>query len=502
MNDAISIISVATKERKFVMSIRFKQAHQVIFILLSCIIYFQNSFSITTLTRNDPYPVFNTLDPQEYLYTREKLALKGWELTPPNWLYERFNFSVSPFGQNANFARDADEQFTQIGDLETGRWGMLALLYGNLPQGVASLPPKLLTALNAIFPSGGNPDRSLALNDPDLIDKNHEFGFFSVPLFYRKRGVRFEFDARLYKDFGFSLQTGIVDINQTATAEFNNLTKFCCMETPPLCVDAPQDCMFMGNSGCNIPISACMVDKYLMEEITPIADQICLDLDNFHATSIEEIRFNLFWRHAYPVNLHEEEYPEFLFYPFVQVTASFSPGKERNANKAFAAPFGNNRHTAIGFNTGLNFDFFDTIEIGGELSLTYFFKHNHCLRIPNSEYQTGIFPFTAAASVQPGYNWNFNAKMSAYHFLGHLSFWFQYVFVEHDPDKTKVLDCDPAFFPDVLDDNSDWKVHLANVGFNYDLSPNYSLGFFWQAPLVQKNVYRSTTIMFSFNATY
>jgi hypothetical protein len=124
------------------------------------------------------------------------------------------------------------------------------------------------------------------------------------------------------------------------------------------------------------------------------------------------------------------------------------------------------------------------------------------LRVPNSLCQLGVYPFSTTVSYQPGANWNFGGKLSAYHFLDRLSVYFQYMFVQHEKDKICVLDNDPAFTPEVLERNSDWKVQLANVGFNYDCSPNILLGLFWQAPLAQKGTYKSTTLMFTFNATF
>jgi hypothetical protein len=185
------------------------------------------------------------------------------------------------------------------------------------------------------------------------------------------------------------------------------------------------------------------------------------------------------------------------------VGGSVSPGKVKNPNKAFGVPFGNNGHGAVGFDVGFDMDFYDTIDIGGQAGYTYFFRKDCTqLRVPNSLCQSGIFPFSTDVSYQPGDNWYFAGKMNAYHFLDNLSMYFQYVFLEHKKDKICVLNNDPAFFPVVLERISDWKVHVANVGFTYDCSPNIALGFFWQAPIAQINVYRSTTILFNLVITY
>ena len=187
----------------------------------------------------------------------------------------------------------------------------------------------------------------------------------------------------------------------------------------------------------------------------------------------------------------------------MQVTGSFSPGKLLNPNKAFALPFGNNGYNAAGFNSGINIDFFDTIEIGGEFDYTHFFQRDCVtLRMPNSPFQSGIYPFSTTASYQPGDNWRFAAKLAAYHFIDRLSMYFQWNLIEHRRDKICLTEPDPAYFPEVLEEMSDWKIQVANVGFNYDISPYVSLGFLWQAPLNQHNVYKSSMVMLGLSGSY
>lgn len=477
MNGAISI-KVGLNERIFVMSILSKRLLLVFCVLIGIA---QKTCALSTLSKSDPYPIFTTLDPQTFLYTREKLHLKGYE-TIPNEL-ERIGFYASAFGQNADSARDIDEAYTEIGDVEWGRTSMIALLYGDLPRGKTQAP-LLFAAQQVLFPGGQG------LNDPDYIDKTKRVGFFSFPATYRKRGIRLEFDAHIAGDFGISIQTSLADICQTVTLMLN------------LTPDGATD-NWLGNSGCNRPISKCDINKFLMDELKNIATQINLDIASFHESSIEEVRFNAWWRHAMTINKNLDEYAEFLFIPFLMFSGSVSPGKKRNPNKQFAVPFGNNRFNSIGFTAGVNFDFFDTIEVGGEVGYTHFFKRDCMqLRVPNNLCQSGIFPYSTDVSYQPGYNWHFGAKMNAYHFLDNLSAYFEYMLIQHSPDKICVLNGDPAFKPQVLNRISDWKVHLANFALNYDLSPSIGVGFLWQAPLVQRRVYRSTTVMFGLNFTY
>jgi hypothetical protein len=89
---------------------------------------------------------------------------------------------------------------------------------------------------------------------------------------------------------------------------------------------------------------------------------------------------------------------------------------------------------------------------------------------------------------------------------------FQFVVVHHQRDCISIKKgqtcCDGSavntcgFRSDVLERRSAWSTKVGNLGLNYDISPNITLGFLWQAPLSQRGTYRSSTVMLSFNGTY
>jgi hypothetical protein len=436
------------------------------------------------LTKNDPYPVFTALDPHEFLLTKQKLLFK--EPDYAKLKHDRVSLSISPFAQNADRGRNfrGEKVFSgvlvELPDL-IGRWNILGLLYGPIPEG-QTLPPTLLTALNTLFP-GVAPG---TLADASKIDPNQKFGFFTLPTTYRKRGLRFELAANIIGGFGLNIQTGVVSLRQTVTA-FHDLT-----------CEAVNDCGFIVTDD-----EKHQVDQLLMEPFKVIADELGINICNFCETSVEEIRLNLFWRDAYELNHAQPAWPRLLISPFFMVSGSVSPGKKINPIDVFAVPFGNNGHASAGFSAGLNFDFLDTIEVGGEVGFTHFFARDiDNFRVPTSEFQSGIFPFATDVRIKPSHNWHFGGKISAYHFLDRLSLSFQYLIIDHCEDKIELKKCDPAFKPEILECLTSWKVKLIDIGITYDISPNTGLGFLWQAPLSQKNAYRSTTVLFSFYATF
>ena len=531
--------------------------------------------NLSSLAKNDPYPVYKVIDPQEFLYTWQTLCMKGIPAENGECCQD-VSIAVSPFGQTACSGKNFCGEYTPLGDLN-GRWSMVGLLMGPLPQG-KTLPPTLLTALQNLFP-GIAPG---TLTDPNIIDPNQTFGFFSVPLRYNKRGFRWEFALNLGHNLGFIFQGGLADIIQKVQG-FDNLTCLPCPypsnatncrnvlsipyttevdsttnlpinatqtdvniptivagtgTTPPPSYNAlnplPQVCCdricdyripccgrFFSGSGSSVaPIAPLTteypsyttagVQEYLMNQLQPIAREIGLDICNYHKIGLEDFRFEIFWRRAHMVNKGRATWAEFLFIPYLEFGGSVALSETR-PNQAFAAPLGNNGHNSIGATGGINFDFVETVEVGAEAGVTHFFPRTFCdLRIPNqmcgrqpgNQCQLGIYPFTTQACVQPGLNWHFAAKLQAWHFIDRLSFLFQYVLVQHEHDHIRLINPDPAFAPSVLEAQSNFTAQLGNISLYYDISPNLNVGALVQAPLNEKNAYRSTTVMISLWATF
>ena len=446
--------------------------------------------AMTADNRNDPFPVFRTLDPQTFVLGREKLILKGYAVDTKH--PERLTLSLSPFSQRAVIGKDLCKNTIQLGNMD-GRWAMVGLLMGQIPQGYA-LPPSLQEARQHLFPEvpAGAP-----IDDPFAVDREQECGFFEIPATYRKYGMRFNLEVELIGDVGVSLDVGLSNISLTPCT-FMNLTLLGTTPEYYLCSDTQCDCL-------NPNLTKKNINEYLMAPYRTIMEEICYNIENFNASSLEDVRFFAYWRHAYPMNTRLDEWPDFLLIPFFKVGGTIAAGKRYNPSHTFAVPFGSQSHESVGFTTGINIDFVDLIELGGETGITHFFgRHFENYHVPTSKYQVGVYPFATDVNIHPGNNWHFTAKMNVYNFMGNLSFFFQYVLVIHKEDKI-CLDCsndDCAFMPEILENLSAFRVQVANIGFNYEIAPQISLGFLWQAPLSQYNAYRSTTIMVGFNAAF
>jgi hypothetical protein len=487
-----------------------KSLHIAPFVLL--VVSFTSFCQLSQYSRQDPYPMYTALDPHTFLYTRIKEEMKGHD--PIYEWSEFFAFHFSPFGQNANCARDINKCIIGCGDID-GRWSLIPLLFGEFPQGVQNYPSAtLIAAQQKLFPNDipghisvpqdiaepclccnleetQEKDSLTEANCEDVATTCYEstgneaiagLGFLNFPVRYRKRGLRAEFDFQITKGLGIMLQTGFADICQSGAFQICETGTACC---------ATGD------------ITKENVQSYLVCKYKQIAEDLCYDLCRFHEVGIEDFRATAWWRRAFPVNKDRDGWSELLAIPFAEFGAQIACGKEKCPNKVFSVPFGNNGHHSVGGVLGIDLDFVDTVAIGAEFGLTHFFSRDYCNQpMPTSIYQSGIYPFRTDYSVCPGLNWQFGLKMQAYHFLDRLSCYFQYMIVTHRNDSIKLKKCDPAFKPEALECRSCWQTQFGNIGFYYDISPAITLGMLWQAPFKQKGVYRSTTLLFSFTAFF
>lgn len=463
-------------------------------------------------TSNDPYPVYTALYPYTFLTTNYRNYLRGWEA---DWKQERFAFSVSPFRQAATCGRNTDGNRAELGDL-LGRWNMLALFYPN-PTGTDPLVVQqtLLNALSLTPDSlatecnvGSNTGVTLSglISTPSRRDVQEQFGFFAVPIKYRKWGVRFETEFYLGYDIGLKIQTGVCDIIQTTS--FVDKTCEALGRACQVGACSPT-CCEIDSFGC-----ACKraVMLQIMGQVDTVADVLDLGVKNYNKRCAEDTRFSLYWRRIFPINQDREGWPYFLMMPFVAFEAIAPTGNEVNPNCLFALPGGNNGHTGLGFGAGLNFDFVETIEIGVQASMTEWLPRRYCsYPIPVNNYQQGILPYKADLTLRPAANWTFSALMNAYHFLDRLSVWAQWVAVYHGKDCFTDIFVHPFGSSNQTPPEPDldrmtcwsrWSSHMVNVGLTYDISPNIALGFLWQTPVAQRNAYRSTTLMGSLIVTW
>ncbi len=533
-------------------------------VILACMIVPHINFGISMLTKNDPYPMYSTVyDP--YLTTWTKEWFKGHN--DECYSNETLALSITPFTQKASTGRNFEHQRRFLGDL-TGYWNMLGLIYGPDNVGaVSSVPPSAtnITSLDntqlgfakqSIFADLFNNNPSIT--DPDnyvisdanstsvpyvLTDGTFQIGYFSVPIKYRKVGVRAEFDIQFYCDFGMTVQVGVSEIRQTFTGfinRANNLptnsgtdlnetgcNSIACCPAPDtngvvpvqsfsnnFCRNIPRlltDGTYAGctvnfmpsTTVCTTPFVQIQSELMPPEQANLIFRQLGLKTCNFEKTSFEDVRIIGWWRHVFDVNHDRYCWPEFLIIPSLSLNIIIPTAKKQHRNFLQALPFGNDGHFSVGFDAGLAIDFVETIEIAFNGGLNWFDQKNkNNYFLPTDINQTGVFPFATNVKVKPGLNFNFNAVLNAYHFYDRFSAYAEWVYVKHEHDKITLRAPDPTFLPDIAACLTKFMSQFVNAAINYDISPNITLGFMAQFPVAQRNAYRSTTYLGTFRATF
>lgn len=525
----------------------------ILFISILC----NSSLSaLSSLAKNDPYPVYNAIyDP--YLARWEKEWIIGCnEVCCES---ETWALAISAFSQKAKSGRDFAHQRRLLGDLE-GPWNMLGMLYGPLPIGETLQNTQLGISKLHIFsdlmqsmltPPVGTPAplsfEDIIITDSSdflLTDSSQNIGFFGVPIHYQKIGARVQFDWLLFCDIGLTIQGGVSEIRQTVTglidrtqniATENEQISYPSGNCPsPLCPGQP----FENNFFRNIPIllpnnsysfcdncdpnlcgeenpdngltSSCTnpyieIENQLMQasKASEIFRQIGFDDCNFEKTSFEDVRFILWWRHIYEINRDRCSWAYFLLMPSLEFNFVIPAAKPKERKELYSLPFGNDGHWSVGFDSGIDIDFVETVEIAFYGGLNYFFERRiKHYNLPTDVYQQGVFPFFAPVDVTPGLNFNFRAVFNAYHFVDRLSAFAEYVFVKHEQDRIKLVNPDPAFIIKQAECPTKFVSQFVNTSLYYDISPNIQLGLFAQFPVAQRNAYRSTTYMGTFRALF
>lgn len=484
----------------------------VLCVLLPWVGQFQNSYGWSSLAKNDPYPIFTSEYPYNWLLNSTKNYLKGLVC---NYCPNYFSVAFSGYYQKASRGSNYDRvKNLPLGDLE-GRWHMLGMLYGPA-FGPGFCPEELGSTLQMnkeeLFPFLMNGTETIP-SASVLADPNRRIGYFSAPIKYRKHGIRFEVSAQPIEDVGFVIQGGYADIKQTLTLLEN------------LGANAQPECGFstdfINEVNCLLMTPSNYVKVFEQQKLDrpKNSENIC----DFRKGSFEDIRFGLWVRHIFEINRYTGcEWPDFLFIPFFNFEAQVAIEKPRDRTLLLSAPFGNDGHNAIGFTGGFHMDFFETVEIGFHGGITHFFKKRiDKYRLPTQRTQSGIYPFATDVSLQPGNNHHFSVLFHAYRFVDKLSAHIEFVFVNHDEDKITILNPEARELAEELvrfDSDDDTQIRAFRVpqqecltkftsqflttGANYEVAPYMSLGFAVQWPIQQRNAYRSTTVLGTLKVTF
>lgn len=449
------------------------------------------------------FPPFSTKYHFDIMNSENKEVLKDKDI---KGIFERAQFSSTFIGQKATTARDLNKVSVLAGDVH-GRLNMVGLLYGDVPSG-QNRPTILTDAINLrlygldglsaadLLAQHGLVTADLVLGNDYFTDKTQKFGFFSLPVKYRKVAGRFKASVRILDDFVVTVQAGVADMKQTVTLYVD--------KTLTLTDDNYQD-IYHGNilaNSANFAIDRSVVETNLMDQYVQIFTALGVNGEDWQDTGAEDVSISLAWRHNIRINKDEDpkDWARFVLTPHFLLAGTFGAGQASDPDVLLSLPFGNNKHHAFHFAGGFNVDFYESVEVSFEAGATHFFDRTYTTRVPTSEFQSVLFPYKTTVKVEPGATWHVSIGMNAHHFVDKLSMYALYTYVQHLTD-TITIPTPPSptnpFIPRKLEDQTLSKVQNARVGFNYDLSPNMTFGFLWQAPIAQRASYKATTIALS-----
>ena len=347
-----------------------------VYLLISCIIFniVQTYSGMFTINKNDPAPIYSTVFPYFYLYNKQNtFQLPIFDYCVDDLKYN-FQFSFTPFYQRSDKGSNFCECLAQLGDL-TGRPNLLAVLPYNhfnvnttnaceqsdrnnydcysdipcellvfnkkeglvvdtkVPQFLYEIRDELLACINCENANISCTPEKLLSVEGLLALQNYtpNFGTYSVPIRYRKAGVRFQGSFMFSRCLGVNIQFGFANISQcptfisqnnycpvvaTTNASTDTSTNIntCNQCARDICAipsgDLATPCGTLNPIVCRNPlpneltnsqwqsIVAC-VENNLMSQLRPICDTLNLDVCNFSKTAIEDVHAELFFRQGY-----------------------------------------------------------------------------------------------------------------------------------------------------------------------------------------------------------
>jgi hypothetical protein len=392
----------------------------------------------------------------------------------------------------------------------------LPLNLQNAVAGINNITPANSTGTSStnaiIFNDPTNPPANTSpsiLSQSVLEQDKTYFGALSVPLVYQKAGFRWELNFDVSDNVGFIVRGGFCEIIQRtsdiislSTESTTNLNQNSYSSN----IYGELNSVSNGAKSGTIPYaeSQGIYNEWVTNNINDLLDPINgadYDLKTFAQSGLEDIQFLAFVRH--PFLLHSvdtHKYPSIIVTPYIILGCTAPIAKVKDYSKLYALSFGNNGHTSIGGVVGLTMDFSHSIEFGFEFGATGFLQQTiNELPCPNHELQRVIYPYRQNVKYNPGFNGQFAAIFNAYEFIHNTTFSFRYNYVQHTQDTITLINPSQYFFPNILEELSEWNSQMFIAALTFELQPSIYLSIAWQGALSQKNAYCSNTILGSLN---
>ncbi len=447
---------------------------------------------------------------------------------------------LSPFYQHAGAARDYKGNRVPLGE-RVGKWNMSGLFFGQgaMPvgkaiadysalykvfneqmKGSAILDPvagtDILTggwatnaAETALKPSYENLINEAAFN-PD-INTPTTIGLVDVK--YEKLGLRTQLSCDFGFGLGISVKGGVVDYKARPNFDLTNRFKYALGILPAPGVSLPNsDDSVLQNQSEVAAIKALNAYLFAPDAREKLFKDVGLDISEVRQTSLEDMHMQLFWH--FPYEMKEKGELSVVMVPYLSVGAWLPTGQVKDQDKAFSIDTGNGGFYGLTFEGSLAFDFPKLLQTsfggGAIVSMSKEFKD---YRVPSSDgknpiKQSGFYPWKTSIGRAPGVTWYGNASVKADGFSDALSLYIDYIYTYHQKDTITLRETDKdrsaafALGTFRLEEESNWKTQLLNLGLDYRINTNLSFGGAVQAMIGGVRVYKTTTIMGSMTLAF
>jgi hypothetical protein len=390
------------------------------------------------------------------------------------------SLNLSPFYQHASGSRNSKGRKVPEGDM-FGRWNMFGLFYGGENEGMPigkewADYTNLNNAKTEVKKIEGRTLKDFT-NEAVFNPDTDTFGLYSIELDYEKVGVRGQFNFDFGFGFGLNIKGGVVEYRQVPTFNLDETL-----------TDTTSDI--------KDPLKQYLMGTKPRKEI---AKEIDLDIDEYRSITLEDTHLQLYWN--FPFDLKDEEDEHIVTWiPYLSVGCWMPTGKTKKQDIAFSLPTGNDGFIGFTLEGALNFDFPNMLQFGvGSGIVLYASKNYTNYRVPSSEYQSGIYPWKAPIRKKPGPVWYINFSFKADDIVDNLSFFFDYIYTQHQRDSITVMtgskERNEYFEVEKLKEESRWKAGTIHAGLNYKVTPGLEFGASFQAPISGVRVYRDVTVM-------
>jgi hypothetical protein len=300
--------------------------------------------------------------------------------------------------------------------------------------------------------------------------------------------------VRLFENVIVSINGGFCDMRQSITALEDQTPN----ATSPKCIGR------LPNETSQFATDQQNVENLLTRQWQTVLQQLGIDYNDWHEIGIEDPTISLTYRGNIPVQqeIKDRKWTKFLIIPHATVSFTGGLGDTQDPDKLLSLPFGSNGHNSISIAAGLGLAFNDTIEVFAEGCATQYSTKTQSMRVPTSLYQFGLYPYKTSVKVSPSNTYSGSFGLNAHYFVDRLSAYVQAAYASHEQDSMELVQNDPAYIISKLEEDTEWKYGAVNLGLNYDLSPNISLGGACQIPMGRRGAYQTNTFMLGMTGTF